>query len=136
MGMVMGFIRLRRCSESVRFLLVRPTLCTHPPSCLPACPLLPACLPAYLPPPEDGRLGEYSPTFLWLLRDFYLKLEEDGRKVGMATRHEGARFEKGGGFMWLGGGGGVESGWLHDMRGQIQAEGEGGGHFVAGGCTP
>ncbi|MEW5298001.1 MAG: hypothetical protein WDW36_001166 [Sanguina aurantia] len=31
---------------------------------------------------EEGQeLGEYAPAFLWLLRDFYLKLEEDGRKI-------------------------------------------------------
>jgi hypothetical protein len=26
-------------------------------------------------------LSEFAPSFLWLLRDFYLKLEEDGHKV-------------------------------------------------------
>jgi hypothetical protein len=26
-------------------------------------------------------LSEFAPSFLWLLRDFYLKLEEDGKKV-------------------------------------------------------
>lgn len=31
---------------------------------------------------NNEQLGEFSPTFLWLLRDFYLKLEEDGRQVG------------------------------------------------------
>lgn len=31
---------------------------------------------------EDQReLGEFTPSFLWLLRDFYFDLEEDGRKV-------------------------------------------------------
>lgn len=31
---------------------------------------------------EEG-LGEHSPAFLWLLRDFYLQLEDEGgRKVG------------------------------------------------------
>lgn len=29
----------------------------------------------------DAELAEFNPAFLWLLRDFYLELEEDGRKV-------------------------------------------------------
>ncbi|KAG1669136.1 hypothetical protein FOA52_002647 [Chlamydomonas sp. UWO 241] len=29
----------------------------------------------------NERLGDFSPAFLWLLRDFYLRLEEDGHKV-------------------------------------------------------
>eukprot|EP00201_Polytomella_parva_P018309 CAMPEP_0175050852 /NCGR_PEP_ID=MMETSP0052_2-20121109/7477_1 /TAXON_ID=51329 ORGANISM="Polytomella parva, Strain SAG 63-3" /NCGR_SAMPLE_ID=MMETSP0052_2 /ASSEMBLY_ACC=CAM_ASM_000194 /LENGTH=724 /DNA_ID=CAMNT_0016315077 /DNA_START=265 /DNA_END=2440 /DNA_ORIENTATION=+ len=29
----------------------------------------------------EDRIGEFSPSFLWLLRDFYLRLEEDGRKI-------------------------------------------------------
>lgn len=34
---------------------------------------------------EDERLADFTPSFLWLLRDFYLKLEEEeGRKVGMS----------------------------------------------------
>ena len=30
---------------------------------------------------EDQRLGDFTPAFLWLLRDFYLKLEEEGHAV-------------------------------------------------------
>mmetsp|Transcript_35733 Transcript_35733/g.79501 ORF Transcript_35733/g.79501 Transcript_35733/m.79501 type:complete len:796 (+) Transcript_35733:196-2583(+) len=30
---------------------------------------------------DQQRLGDFTPAFLWLLRDFYLRLEEDGRKV-------------------------------------------------------
>jgi len=30
---------------------------------------------------EAAELGEFTPSFLWLLRDFYLQLEEDGRKI-------------------------------------------------------
>lgn len=30
----------------------------------------------------NERLGDFTPAFLWLLRDFYLRLEEEGRKVG------------------------------------------------------
>ncbi|GFH07956.1 GBP-domain-containing protein, partial [Haematococcus lacustris] len=30
---------------------------------------------------DDASLGEFTPSFLWLLRDFYLKLEEDGHKI-------------------------------------------------------
>eukprot|EP00803_Ostreobium_quekettii_P008595 evm.model.scf_1894.2 EVM.evm.TU.scf_1894.2 scf_1894:8241-19466(-) len=29
----------------------------------------------------DSDLGGFTPEFLWLLRDFYLELEEDGRKI-------------------------------------------------------
>ena len=29
----------------------------------------------------EEQLAEFTPSFLWLLRDFYLTLEEDGRKV-------------------------------------------------------
>ena len=29
----------------------------------------------------NERLGDFTPAFLWLLRDFYLKLEEEGVKV-------------------------------------------------------
>jgi len=28
-----------------------------------------------------GELGQFTPSFLWLLRDFYLQLEEDGRRI-------------------------------------------------------
>ncbi|XP_026392120.1 guanylate-binding protein 7-like [Papaver somniferum] len=28
-----------------------------------------------------SELGQFSPTFVWLLRDFYLELEEDNRKI-------------------------------------------------------
>ncbi|KAK9868501.1 hypothetical protein WJX84_006010 [Apatococcus fuscideae] len=31
--------------------------------------------------PEDAELARFTPSFLWLLRDFYLTLEEDGRKL-------------------------------------------------------
>lgn len=32
--------------------------------------------------PDDAtELSGFTPSFLWLLRDFYLDLEEDGRKV-------------------------------------------------------
>lgn len=33
-----------------------------------------------------GNLGDFAPSFLWLLRDFYLKLEQDGRWVPVPTR--------------------------------------------------
>jgi hypothetical protein len=34
---------------------------------------------------EDAyELRSFTPSFLWLLRDFYLDLEEDGHKVGLA----------------------------------------------------
>ena len=46
-------------------------LCSRP------CPCSLHCLP-----PGNERLGDFTPAFLWLLRDFYLKLEEEGgRKV-------------------------------------------------------
>ncbi|KAF5843640.1 guanylate-binding protein [Dunaliella salina] len=35
-------------------------------------------------------LSEFAPSFLWLLRDFYLKLEEDGRKITAAEYLETA----------------------------------------------
>eukprot|EP00798_Chlamydomonas_sp_ICE-L_P010743 gene10744-17818_t len=30
---------------------------------------------------EQNPLGDFSPSFLWLLRDFYLRLEEEGRTI-------------------------------------------------------
>lgn len=44
------------------------------------------CCPAVIGAvPEDAsELSTFTPTFLWLLRDFYLDLEEDGRKVESA----------------------------------------------------
>jgi hypothetical protein len=30
---------------------------------------------------DPGDLAPFTPSFLWLLRDFYLRLEEDGRQV-------------------------------------------------------
>ena len=30
---------------------------------------------------SEDELSGFTPSFLWLLRDFYLSLEEDGRKV-------------------------------------------------------
>lgn len=30
---------------------------------------------------SEEELASFTPAFLWLLRDFYLSLEEDGRKV-------------------------------------------------------
>lgn len=42
---------------------------------------LPSFLPRLFPAGDDASLGEFTPAFLWLLRDFYLKLEEDGHKV-------------------------------------------------------
>lgn len=30
---------------------------------------------------EAAELGGFTPSFLWLLRDFYLQLEEDGRRI-------------------------------------------------------
>ncbi len=30
---------------------------------------------------DDTELASFTPAFLWLLRDFYLRLEEEGRKV-------------------------------------------------------
>lgn len=32
------------------------------------------------------ELRSFTPSFLWLLRDFYLDLEEDGHKVGAGSR--------------------------------------------------
>ena len=29
----------------------------------------------------EAELSDFTPAFLWLLRDFYLTLEEDGRQV-------------------------------------------------------
>lgn len=29
----------------------------------------------------EAELAEFTPAFLWLLRDFYLTLEEDGQQV-------------------------------------------------------
>ena len=31
---------------------------------------------------EAAELSNFTPSFLWLLRDFYLTLEEEGRTVG------------------------------------------------------
>jgi hypothetical protein len=31
---------------------------------------------------DAAELASFTPSFLWLLRDFYLRLEEDGRQVG------------------------------------------------------
>lgn len=31
---------------------------------------------------EPLELGAFTPTFLWLLRDFYFDLTDEGRKVG------------------------------------------------------
>ena len=30
---------------------------------------------------DESELSSFTPSFVWLLRDFYLKLEEDGRRV-------------------------------------------------------
>jgi hypothetical protein len=30
---------------------------------------------------NESELAEFTPAFLWLLRDFYLTLEEDGHQV-------------------------------------------------------
>jgi hypothetical protein len=35
---------------------------------------------------EDTELAAFTPAFLWLLRDFYLRLEEDGHAVGGLRR--------------------------------------------------
>jgi len=35
---------------------------------------------------DDAELASFTPAFLWLLRDFYLRLEEDGRQVGVEER--------------------------------------------------
>ena len=29
----------------------------------------------------EAELADFTPAFLWLLRDFYLQLEEEGRQV-------------------------------------------------------
>jgi hypothetical protein len=51
--------------------------CSGVMRCLTTCPAL----------AEDEReLGEFTPSFLWLLRDFYFDLEEDGRKVRKLSR--------------------------------------------------
>lgn len=43
---------------------------------------------------DASELGEFTPSFMWLLRDFYLQLEEDGRKI---TPRQAA------GRQWVGG---------------------------------
>lgn len=45
------------------------------------------------PAGDDGSLGEFTPSFLWLLRDFYLKLEEENRKVRLVV-HLGDKLRK------------------------------------------
>ncbi len=55
-----------------------PRCCTRPrarPRAL-TLPLLPLPLPA-----AGDELREFTPSFMWLLRDFYLQLEEEGRKI-------------------------------------------------------
>ena len=37
---------------------------------------------------SEHELSGFTPSFLWLLRDFYLSLEEDGRKVLLWTYHD------------------------------------------------
>ena len=37
------------------------------------------------------EIGQFSPGFIWLLRDFYLDLEEDGLEVSL--RHRGSAGE-------------------------------------------
>ena len=39
---------------------------------------------------DDDELSQFTPSFLWLLRDFYLALEEDGRKVSPGEYLESA----------------------------------------------
>ena len=39
---------------------------------------------------DDDELSQFTPAFLWLLRDFYLALEEDGRKVSPGEYLESA----------------------------------------------
>ncbi len=34
---------------------------------------------------DETELAAFTPAFLWLLRDFYLRLEEDGRQVNGAA---------------------------------------------------
>lgn len=36
-------------------------------------------------PQDETELAAFTPAFLWLLRDFYLRLEEDGRQVWWAA---------------------------------------------------
>ena len=38
----------------------------------------------------DDELSQFTPAFLWLLRDFYLALEEAGRKVSPGEYLESA----------------------------------------------
>ena len=33
---------------------------------------------------QETELSDFTPAFLWLLRDSYLTLEEDGRQVGQS----------------------------------------------------
>jgi hypothetical protein len=50
---------------------------------MPACPPRPPARPL---PGGDGfpesELGNFTPTFLWLLRDFYFDMSDGGREVG------------------------------------------------------
>ncbi len=39
---------------------------------------------------EADELSQFTPAFLWLLRDFYLALEEDGRAVSPGEYLESA----------------------------------------------
>lgn len=36
---------------------------------------------------SEDELSGFTPSFLWLLRDFYLSLEEDGRKVLLCSHN-------------------------------------------------
>ncbi len=36
---------------------------------------------------SEHELSGFTPSFLWLLRDFYLSLEEEGRKVFLLSHH-------------------------------------------------
>ena len=46
--------------------------------------------PAGDAPPAAKELGRFSPSFIWLLRDFYLDLCEDGRDIKAAEYLETA----------------------------------------------
>ncbi len=52
----------------------------------------------------NERLGDFTPAFLWLLRDFYLRLEEEG----------GRKVRK------MGGGGGCDEAWWGLMGGKTE----------------
>lgn len=64
--------------------LLHQHLCMGPPKPAQSTAPSPARPPRAAGPGPLGssELGTFTPTFLWLLRDFYFDLSEEGRKVG------------------------------------------------------